>query len=127
MDSWTELERIDSTLVKALRIHFPSPQQVATAFDDLRGARALVEEALANSYGAARREAIAGALVEWQNNTRNRLKRLRLSDVKERLEHGKQSDSLDIGITMADSYESIISGSPLLGLAALESHFGKEA
>lgn len=66
MDDWTDLDRIDTSLVKALKPCFPTAIQVATAFDDLAGARGLVDDALGNSYGIARREAIAQALFHWQ-------------------------------------------------------------
>ena len=59
--------------VKALKVYFPSAFQVSTSFDNLNSARALVEEALGNSYGAARREAKARALVEWKDGLVRRL------------------------------------------------------
>ncbi|CAL1154777.1 unnamed protein product [Cladocopium goreaui] len=127
MDDWTELDRIDASLVKALKPCFPTALQVATAFDDLEGARHLVEDALGNSYGVARREAIAQALFDWQATSHRRLKRMQLFGVRDRLEFGKQLDQSGLVSTMADNYESIVTGSPTLGLAALESRLAKRA
>ena len=127
MDDWTELDKIDATLVKALKPCFPTALQVATAFDDLDGARGLVEDALGNSYGVARREAIAQALFDWQSHSQRRLKRTQLFGVRDRLEFGKQLEQSGLVTTMADNYESIVTGSPTLGLAALETRLAKRA
>ena len=127
MDDWSGLEVIDPTLVKALKAYFPTAYQVSTAFDDLDGARELVDEALGNSYGAARREAISRAVLGWQEGLTRKFNSWQLTAYRERVMFGKQLDRTGDKVSMADSYDAIVSGSPILGLAALESRLAKKA
>ena len=127
MVDWTDIERIDSSLCKALRQHFNSPLQVCAAFDDQREALGLVEDALGNSYGAARRDAISRALLDWQQASGNKMESLRRAEMAERTMHGKQPRASGEVIGIADQYDTIVAGSPMLGLAALESHLAKRA
>ena len=127
MDDWSGLEVIDPTLVKALKAYFPTAYQVSTAFDNLDGARELVDEALGNSYGAARREAISQAVLGWQEGLTRKFNSWQLTAYRERVMFGKQLDGTGDKVSMADSYDAIVSGSPILGLAALESRLAKKA
>lgn len=127
MNDWSDIEKIDGSLCKAFRGFFRSPLHVAAAFDTVEEAQGLIDEALGNSYGAARRVAIARALVDWRETSGGRLDSIRRSNLMDRVSHGKLAEYSGSHCNISDRYESIVGDSPMLGLAALESHLAKRA
>ena len=92
MDDWSGIDKIDSSLCKALRGVFSSPLHVSAAFDELEAAQGLVDDALGNSNGAARRDAIARALLDWKDTSGGRLEFMRREGMQERVSHGKLAE-----------------------------------
>ena len=104
MDDWSGIDKIDSSLCKALRGVFSSPVHVSAAFDELGDAQGLVDDALGNSYGAARRDAIARALLDWKDTSSGRLEFMRREGMQERVSHGKLAEYSSHTNSISDSY-----------------------
>ena len=127
MDDWSGIDKIDSSLCKALRGVFSSPLHVSAAFDELEAAQGLVDDALGNSNGAARRDAIARALLDWKDTSGGRLEFMRREGMQERVSHGKLAEHSSHINSISDSYDGIVASSPMLGLASLEGQLAKRA
>ena len=113
MDDWSGIDKIDSSLCKALRGVFSSPLHVSAAFDELEAAQGLVDDALGNSYGAARRDASARALLDWKDTSGGRLEFMRREGMQERVSHGKLAEHSSHINSISDSYDGIVASSPM--------------